>query len=176
MRRARIASVSTRIALLSDTHGFIDDEILDHCQSCDEIWHAGDIGAKAVMTALEGLKKPIRAVSGNIDGKLLEYPEDQQFTLDGVRVWMRHIVGNPKRYNPEILELLPSVKPKLLICGHSHILEIARDKFGILFINPGAAGHHGFHPRRTMVRLTLESGRVKDVEAIDFGARGRLNP
>ena len=168
--------MSTRIALLSDTHGFIDDEILDHCQLCDEIWHAGDIGAKSVMTALEGLKKPIRAVSGNIDGKLLEYPEDQHFTLDGVRVWMRHIVGNPKRYNPEILELLPSVKPNLLICGHSHILEIARDARGILFINPGAAGHHGFHPRRTMVRLTLESGRVKDVEAIDFGARGRVNP
>jgi uncharacterized protein len=166
-----------RIALLSDTHDFMDLEILEHCQEADEIWHAGDIGSRAVMTQLESLKKPVIAVSGNIDNFALqlEYPEDQQFSKEGVSVWMRHIVGHPKRYNPEILEILrdPTKRPKLLICGHSHILEIARDAFGVLYINPGAVGHHGVHSKRTMVRFSLDQGSVKNVEAIDFGTRGR---
>ncbi len=166
-----------RIALLSDTHGFMDLEILEHCQEASEIWHAGDIGSRAVITQLESLKKPIVAVSGNIDNHALqlEYPEDQQFTKEGVRVWMRHIVGHPKRYNPEILEVLrqPAQRPQLLICGHSHILEIARDAYGVLYINPGAVGHHGVHQKRTMVRFSLENGKVLNVEAIDFGTRGR---
>lgn len=167
----------TRIALLSDTHGFMDAEIVDHCRTADEIWHAGDIGNFGVMRQLESLGKPIIAVSGNVDNRelLLEYPEDQHFTRDGVSVWMRHIVGHPKRYRPEILEILrqPLERPKLLICGHSHILEIARDAFGVLYINPGAVGHHGTHQKRTMVRFSVEDGAVKDVEAIDFGTRGR---
>ncbi len=166
-----------RIALISDTHGFMDNEILEHCQDADEIWHAGDMGAKSVMTMLETLKKPVIAVSGNVDNHALqlEYPEDQRFSKEGVTVWMRHIVGHPKRYRPEILEMLrdPEQRPKLLICGHSHILEIARDAFGVLYINPGAVGHHGTHQKRTMVRFSLESGSIKNVEAIDFGTRGR---
>lgn len=166
-----------RIALLSDTHGFMDEEILGHCREAHEIWHAGDMGSRAVMTQLETLKKPIIAVSGNVDNHALqlEYPQDQRFIKEGVDVWMRHIVGHPKRYNPEILNVLraPSQRPQLLICGHSHILEIARDAFGVLYINPGAVGHHGVHQKRTMVRFSLENGSVKDVEAIDFGTRGR---
>jgi uncharacterized protein len=164
-----------RIALLSDTHGHIDADILEHCREADEIWHAGDIGSVRVARALQAVK-PFVAVSGNVDdhGLQLEFPEDQFFDCEGLKVWMRHIVGNPKRYRPEILERLrdPASRPDLLICGHSHVLEIARDAFGVLFVNPGAAGHHGFHRQRTMVRFTLEAGVVKDVEALDFGARG----
>ncbi len=166
-----------RIALLSDTHGFMDSEILEHCVEADEIWHAGDIGDFAVIRQLESLKKPIVVVSGNVDNRALqlEYPEDQIFERAGVAVWMRHIVGHPKRYNPEILEVLrqPLKRPKVLVCGHSHILEISRDAFGVLYINPGAVGHHGVHTRRTMVRLSLEEGKIHSVEAIDFGLRGR---
>ncbi|NJK43309.1 MAG: metallophosphoesterase family protein [Pleurocapsa sp. SU_196_0] len=164
-----------RIALLSDTHGHIDPEILEHCRDADEIWHAGDIGNAGVARALRAVN-PLVAVSGNVDDHALqlEFPEDQHLEREGVKVWMRHIIGNPKRYRPEILEVLqnPTRRPNLLICGHSHVLEIARDGFGVLFMNPGAAGHHGFHHRRTMVRFTLAGGAVRDVEAIDFGARG----
>jgi uncharacterized protein len=166
-----------RIALLSDTHGFMDAEILEHCLNADEIWHAGDIGDFAVIRQLETLQKPIVAVSGNVDNRALqlEYPEDQIFTREGVNVWMRHIVGHPKRYNPEILEVLrqPLKRPNVLICGHSHILEIARDAFGVLYINPGAVGHHGVHSKRTMVRFSLENSKVHGVEVVDFGLRGR---
>jgi hypothetical protein len=164
-----------RIALLSDTHGHVDTDILEHCREADEIWHAGDIGSVHVARALQAVK-PLVAVSGNVDdhGLQLEFSEDQHLEHEGLKVWMRHIVGNPKRYRPEILERLrdPAQRPDVLICGHSHILEIARDAFGVLFVNPGAAGHHGFHRQRTMVRFTLLKGAVDDVEVVDFGARG----
>ncbi len=165
-----------RIGILSDTHGFIDDEVLEALREVDEVWHAGDIGDRIIVTRIEALGKPVVAVFGNIDSHVLqlEFPEDQFFMRDGVSVWMRHIVGNPKRYRPEITQVLQSSKrPDLLVCGHSHMLEIERDAFGVLFINPGAAGHHGVHQKRTLVRLSLELGQIKDVEVVDFGARGR---
>lgn len=34
-----------KIGLLSDTHGFIDENIISHFKDCDEVWHAGDFGA-----------------------------------------------------------------------------------------------------------------------------------
>jgi putative phosphoesterase len=165
----------TRIALLSDTHSFVDDEILEYCRATDEIWHAGDIGSLTVARALQAVK-PLVAVSGNVDDSnlQLEFPEDQRFTRDGVSVWMRHIVGHPKRYRSEILERLrdPAQRPQVLVCGHSHVLEVARDAFGVLYLNPGAVGHHGFHQRRTMLRLTLDAGAARDLEVVDFGVRG----
>ena len=34
----------TRIGLISDTHGFLDDTVFKHFKNCDEVWHAGDFG------------------------------------------------------------------------------------------------------------------------------------
>jgi uncharacterized protein len=165
-----------RIALLSDTHGYMDDEIVAHCRTADEIWHAGDMGNLAVMRQLEQAGKPIFAVTGNVDGDELKklYPVNQHLEREGVKIWMRHIVGHPERYYPDVRDVLrnPKKRPDLLIAGHSHILEIARDGYGTLYINPGAAGQSGFHQKRTMVRFTLENGEIKDTEVIDFGARG----
>ena len=57
------------IALLSDTHGHIDDRIKRHVDGCDEVWHAGDIGDLHVTDALADITK-VRAVYGNIDDQL----------------------------------------------------------------------------------------------------------
>ncbi len=35
----------TRIGLISDTHGFLDEAVFEHFKNCDEVWHAGDFGA-----------------------------------------------------------------------------------------------------------------------------------
>jgi uncharacterized protein len=165
-----------KIALLSDTHGYIDDEILSHCYDADQIWHAGDMGSLAVMQRLETLGKPIFAVTGNVDGAEFKglYPVNQYLERQGVKVWMRHIVGHPERYSPDVRDVLrnPKTRPDVLIAGHSHVLEIARDGYGTLYINPGAVGQHGFHQKRTMVRFVLENGEVKDVAVVDFGTRG----
>jgi len=56
-----------RIGLLSDTHSHLDTAIIRYLESCDEIWHAGDIGNSEVADSLAAFK-PFRAVYGNIDG------------------------------------------------------------------------------------------------------------
>ena len=40
----------TKVGLLSDTHGFLDKRIFKHFESCDEVWHAGDIGTQEVAS------------------------------------------------------------------------------------------------------------------------------
>ncbi|NJN28187.1 MAG: metallophosphoesterase family protein [Cyclobacteriaceae bacterium] len=166
-----------KIGLLSDTHTFLDEQIFDYFSQVDEIWHAGDIGDLATADALEAFK-PLRAVYGNIDGHELRarYPEDQVFVMDGVSVWMTHIGGYPPRYNSRIMPIIKQWNPKLFVCGHSHILKIMPDtkRPGSLYINPGAAGRHGFHIEKTIVRFELIAGRVEKLEVIKLGKRAKI--
>lgn len=162
-----------RIGILSDTHGHLDDRILHHLQDCDEIWHAGDIGNISVTDQLAQFK-PLRAVHGNIDGgpARMQFPEDLVFTCEGMKVFMTHIAGKPTSYNQRVRDLLKMHRPQILVCGHSHILRVEFDKKNqVLFINPGAAGIHGFHKVRTLVRLTIEKGEIKAADVVELGAR-----
>tara|TARA_R110002074_G_scaffold384218_3_gene564810 strand:+ start:780 stop:1277 length:498 start_codon:yes stop_codon:yes gene_type:complete len=162
-----------KILLLSDTHGYIDDQILKFVKQADEVWHAGDIGNLEVTDTINKLK-PLRAVYGNIDDKdaRLQFPLDNKFRVEDVTVWMTHIGGYPNRYNSRIKDELKNIKPKIFISGHSHILKVQYDKkLGLLHLNPGAAGKHGFHKIRTMLRFDLESGEIKNMEIIELATR-----
>ncbi len=163
------------IGLISDTHGYFDPRIPELFAGCDEIWHAGDFGSLDVSSALAALK-PLRGVYGNIDGPELraEHPLDQRFTCAGLDVWMTHIGGYPGHYEKRVRLELIATPPGLLICGHSHILRVKPDKqLGLLHLNPGAAGHQGFHKLRTMMLLTIADGQVARLQAVDLGPRGR---
>ena len=166
-----------KIGLISDTHGFLDPKVFGHFRNCDEIWHGGDFGDMEVAKALEDFK-PLRGVYGNIDDKDLQsrFPEDLWFKCDGLTIWMTHIGGAPPRYNPRIRKLLTTQVPDIFICGHSHILRVARDPAygGMLYINPGAAGNQGFHYMKTLVRFELEEKEVKNLEVIELGRRGLI--
>lgn len=165
-----------KIGLLSDTHGYLDAKIFEHFKSCDEIWHAGDIGSMVVADQLRSFK-PFRAVFGNIDDKNIQsqFPEDLFFNCEGLSVWITHIGGAPPRYNPSIRQKLKLKAPDIFVCGHSHILRIAKDPAmdDMLFINPGAAGNQGFHHIKTIVRFDV-SGKVANMEVIELGRRGQL--
>jgi len=166
----------TRVGLLSDTHGYLDEAIFGYFADCDEVWHAGDIGTAGVADRLEEFR-PLRAVYGNIDdaGLRRRFPEDQRFTLDGVDVLMTHIGGYPGRYQARVLGLLAADPPDLFVCGHSHILKVIPDKkHHLLHINPGACGHHGFHRMRTIVRFALADGNIRELEVVELGKRGAL--
>lgn len=165
-----------KIGLLSDTHGFLDEKLLDLFSVCDEIWHAGDIGDESVSNRLENFKT-FRAVYGNIDGTAIRavYPEKIFFLCEEVKVFMIHIGGYPGNYAPGIKEQLAQHKPGLFICGHSHILKIMRDdKNNLLHMNPGAAGKHGMHKMRTALRFIVEEKNIKNVEVIELGERGKI--
>ncbi|MFC2110630.1 metallophosphoesterase family protein [Bacteroidota bacterium] len=162
-----------KILLLSDTHSFIDKQILKYVKLADEVWHVGDIGLIEVADSIKKLK-PFRAVYGNIDDKTVraEYPLDNKFTLEGISVWMTHIGGYPDKYNQRIREEIKKSPPKLFISGHSHILKVQYDqKLNLLHMNPGAAGKHGFHKVRTMLRFEIDKTEIKNLEVIELETR-----
>ncbi len=165
-----------KVLLLSDTHGYIDERILHYAGMVDEIWHAGDIGPLNVTDELSKLK-PLRAVYGNIDDAKArtEFPLDLHFECGGVRVYMTHIGGYPGKYPARIKEGLMLSKPDVFICGHSHILKVQYDhQFQCMTMNPGAAGIHGFHEMRTMLRFEIDKGKLQHLEVIELGKRGTI--
>jgi len=161
------------IGLLSDTHGYLDDAVFTHFADCDEIWHAGDVGTIAQADTLAAFK-PLRCVYGNIDGQdvRIVHPEHQFFEVEGVNVWMTHIGGYPGRYPAKIKETLLHFKPDLFICGHSHILKVMYDqKFKFLHLNPGAAGKHGWHKVRTLLKFTISDKKIANLVVIEIGEK-----
>lgn len=165
-----------KILLLSDTHGYIDDAILKHASEADEIWHAGDIGDIALTDALQKITT-VRAVYGNIDNHIVRsvWPENNFFVCEGLKVLITHIAGYPGKYATRAKQLIAEHRPGLFICGHSHLLKVMKDqKYGHLHMNPGAAGTHGFHLMRTMIRFRVEDGSIKVPEVIELGKRGAL--
>jgi len=122
--------------------------------------------------------KPLRAVYGNIDDGAMQqrFPEDLWFTCEGLKIWMTHIGGAPPNYNPRVKSIFKNKIPDIFICGHSHVLKIMRDPKlnNMLYINPGAAGRHGFHQIKTLVRFDILDSKISNLEVIEMGKRGAI--
>lgn len=194
----------TRIGLISDTHGWLDEAVYEHFKDCDEVWHAGDFGSLTLVPSPEGeggredrledgsnyanlfvqrfeqlFKRKIifRGVYGNIDTLELRaiYPEKLFFVCEGVNIFMQHIGGYPGRYSKGVKEDIIAHKSGLFISGHSHILKIMYDqKLHCLHMNSGAAGKQGWHKMRTIVRFAIEGKEIKNCEVIELGERGKI--
>lgn len=162
----------TRIGLLSDTHGYLDESTLGHLSVCDEIWHAGDWGHAGIAETLEKKTgKPVRGVFGNIDGPDIrkKFPEKIHFTCEKVKVFIIHIGGYPGKYAPGIKKEISSHDTNLFICGHSHILKIIHDpELDCLHMNPGAAGKQGWQTVRTLIRFSIDGGDIRDAEVVEL--------
>ena len=166
----------TRIGIISDTHGFLDERVFDYFKDVDMIWHAGDIGTPEVTDKLKAFK-PLFAVYGNIDGQVLrsEFPENQLLVADGCKILITHIAGAVGKYNARVNALILQEKPDILVCGHSHIVKVMKDpRYGFLHINSGAAGIHGFHKMRTLLRFEIDKGKPQKMELIELGLRAKL--
>jgi putative phosphoesterase len=156
----------TRIGVLSDTHGTIDQPLLDFLSECTEVWHAGDLGKIEVMDDLaEG--RIFRGVYGNIDDWEVRrsLPEFLEFQVEEVRVLITHIGFNYGRMLPEVVRRLVTFQPKVFVCGHSHILKVKNyPEYSMLHINPGGAGKSGLHQVRTAVRFEINDDRIENLD------------
>jgi uncharacterized protein len=160
----------TRIGLLSDTHSDLNPKAFPFFSSCDELWHAGDIGSVSVIRDLEKFR-PLKAVYGNIDGREIRglCSSELTFHVENVKVLMTHIGGYPGHYDTRVRKRIEEESPNLFVCGHSHILKVIYDKkYSMLVINPGAAGNSGFHQSVTMVRFVIERANIRDLEVLDI--------
>ena len=158
------------IALLSDTHSVLDERFIRHLKNSDEIWHAGDIGSLEVYDKLKILSN-VRAVYGNIDNHKIRITLTSElfFKCEGINVYMTHIGGKPGKYSRGIKEKIEKTEPNIFVCGHSHILKIMNDKKNnLLYINPGAAGDHGIHQVKTIIKFNIDKKNIKDLKIIEL--------
>lgn len=160
----------TRVALVSDTHGRIDDVFDKYLKECDLILHAGDYGDWSVIDKLRSFA-PVKLVSGNIDPPFYrnEAPLVLRFNIEELSFLMMHIGGYPGKYSKNAKMELALQKPDVFVCGHSHILRIIYDnKLEMLTLNPGAMGFEGFHNVRSIICFDVDGKNISNMRTVTF--------
>ena len=166
-----------KILLISDTHSYIDDTILKYVKDSDITIHSGDVGN---VKLIDNIRKHTLffGVFGNIDDCKVRsiLKESEIIEIENHKFLITHIAGKSPFYNQKTKKLINNEKPNILIYGHSHLLKVEFDKKNNLTtINPGAAGRHGFHKKRTMIRFKISTEGLSDMEIIELGDRGKLS-
>ena len=139
-----------KLAILSDTHGLLRPEVMEHLKNADAILHGGDINRPAIVDQLRQYA-PLYVVRGNNDKAWAEdIPHDLTLTLDGVTFYMVH---NKK----EVPAGLSGVD--VVVFGHSH-KYVQEEKDGILWLNPGSCGPRRFRQEITMMMAELTDGAL----------------
>jgi uncharacterized protein len=143
-----------RIAVISDTHNYLDPRIPALFSGVDHILHAGDIGKAAILLALEQVA-PVTAVGGNTDDPGFHYREIEVVRLAGRAFLLRHIV-DPRAPGPSLQARLAGDRPDVVVFGHSH-KPFCHTIGGVLFFNPGYAGRQRFLTKQSVAILHCES-------------------
>lgn len=132
-----MTGASSRVGLVSDTHGLVRPEMLAALAGCDAILHAGDVGGPEVLEALRALA-PVTAVRGNNDRGpwARDLRDDEVVEVSGRLLYVLHDL--------EDLALDPAAATfSVVVSGHSHRPRI-EEKRGVLYVNPGSAGPRRF--------------------------------
>ena len=152
------------IGVVSDTHGYYDQQLDDLLAGAVRILHAGDIGTQQVLDRLNAIA-PVTAVLGNTD---LPYwdesiPWEREVEVLGLRVLMCHIGKSLMGRHDPVEEGYD-----LVVSGHSHQAAVEwREQ--TLFLNPGAAGKARFGLPRTVARVTVGADGRPAPEIVTLG-------
>lgn len=140
-----------KVAILSDTHGLLRPEVVEHLKAADAIVHGGDINKQAIVDQLRQYA-PLYAVRGNNDKAWAEgIPHDLTFTLGGVTFYMVH---NKKEAPADLSGV------DVVVFGHSH-KYVQEEKNGRLWLNPGSCGPRRFHQEITMMMAEIADGKIQ---------------
>lgn len=139
-----------KIAILSDTHGLLRPQVVEHLKNADAILHGGDINRQSIVDEMRQYA-PLYIVRGNNDKEWAEaIPHDLTVTLGGMTFYMVH---NKK----EVAADLTGVD--VVVVGHSH-RYLQEDKDGVLWLNPGSCGPRRFHQEITMMMAEVTDGKI----------------
>lgn len=146
-----------RYDIISDTHGYLDDDLLKHLQGADVIVHAGDMCSSMDYRTLAQIA-PVQMCLGNNDHAYEYGPEVRKrkiFYSSGLRWEVCHY-----------RERLDLTRCDIAICGHTHRPFVTRDSWtNVLVMNPGSPTYpRGGGP--TMGRIICEEGQVVSYEII----------
>ena len=140
-----------KIAILSDTHGLLRPEVVEHLKTADAILHGGDINNQSIVDELRQYA-PVYMVRGNNDKAWAEsIPHHLTVTLDGLTFTMVH----NKKEVPQDLD-----RVDVVVFGHSH-KYLQKESGGILWLNPGSCGPRRFHQEITMMMAEVSGGTIR---------------
>ena len=152
-----------KIAVLSDTHNLLRQEVKEHLKNCDYILHGGDISREDILNQLKEFA-PVRVVRGNNDKEWADHlPSFLDIELGGLRIYITH----KKKDLPK--DLTPY---DIVIVGHSHQYKEEWIDHGdgrkTLLLNPGSCGPRRFHQAITMALLTIvkEGWTIERIEIL----------
>lgn len=149
------------IAILSDTHGLLREQVIAELAAADCSIHAGDINTPYIVETMRQLGETY-VVRGNNDKDWAEaLPKSIDVTIEGVRFF---IVHNKK----DVPKHLTNVD--VVVYGHSH-KYFAEVIDGVLFLNPGSCGKRRFDLELTMCRMTVDAG-LYQYEKVKIQAEG----
>jgi len=166
-----------RIAIMSDTHGVISQDILNSIRSCDQIIHAGDICGAHVLEQLQQICSNITAVTGNNDAAGLWPPNEAaivnglpaiaEIELPGGTIAIEH--GHKHgMHQPDHSSLRAShPRARVIVYGHTHTM-LVDDNASPWVINPGAAGATRTRGGPSCLILTASADKEWNIEMIRF--------
>ena len=147
-----------RIAVLSDTHNYLDPRIPKLFANVDHILHGGDIGLPAIILQLEQIA-PVTAVSGNTDDPGFHYRQTEVVEFAGRKFFLHHIVSPHQLADPLKIRLARE-RPDAVVFGHTH-KPFCETIGGTLFFNPGYAGKPRFGLERTVAILRCDRKGIR---------------
>ena len=151
-----------KIGIISDTHGLLRPEVIEHLEGSSLILHAGDINRQEILDKLEQIA-PVRVVRGNNDK---EWAEDIPY-LQGVMCGGFHILMCHKKKDVSVD--LSDVD--LVVYGHSHKYADQMEK-GVRWLNPGSCGPRRFNQEITMAVMELKENEkgvcTYEIQRIDI--------
>lgn len=146
-----------KLAILSDTHGLLRPQVVEHLKTAGAILHGGDINKPAIVEQLQQYA-PLYIVRGNNDKEWAEgIPHNLTVTLEGITFFMVH---NKKEVPVDLSGV------NVVVFGHSH-KYVQEEKDGLLWLNPGSCGPRRFHQEITMMMVKIEDGTIQ-VEKIEI--------
>ena len=155
-----------KVGLISDTHGLLRPEALAAMRGCERIVHAGDIGNREVLQALQSLA-PVTVVAGNNDRAPWAEGIPLTATLEvaGARIFVLHDLHE--------LDLDPAREGfAAVVSGHSH-QPLVREEAGVLFVNPGSAGPRRFRLPVSVGYLHVAPGARVRAELAELSSGGK---
>lgn len=149
-----------KIAIISDTHGLLREEVVKILKTCDVIFHGGDMDCEKIYRELKEIGK-VYAVRGNNDfwcpGEL---PDEMELEQYGVRFYMVH--------DKSMISYERSQRADIILYGHSHQYELYREE-GKIYLNPGSCGRERFGLPITMAIMFLDTETKEiSIERIEF--------
>jgi hypothetical protein len=149
------AGADVDVVVVADTHGSPHPGVFALIDKLAPpvILHAGDIGDLSVLTDLRR-HAPVLAVRGNIDEHASGLPDAMSIEFVAgersvLKVLLTHIAVYGPKLRAEVARQARACAADLVICGHSHVPFIGRDK-GLVVFNPGSIG-----PRRFILPIVF---------------------